>query len=208
MAGTHQRGRGTTPKAKPITAATSSIDEAPIFKPEWFSGDPDVETETETETETKDAIKPPQKMTSYPSYVQAGLGSIKALFKGSICRRIMQLYAEDLSLIEIAKELGTSKADGGLRAADVEAIITACETLGLDGESPLEAEDWENAAIEGWWERSYCEELERNEPIGPDVAGYDCDQGWWAGKQDAKNRDWAWFEETGEIGPRRRPHRR
>lgn len=203
MAGKQHRGRGTTPKAKPVTAAaTSSIDEAPIFKPEWFSGDPDVETKNE------EAIKPPQKMDSYPPYVQAGLGSIKALSKGTMCQRIMQLYAEDLSWTEIAEKLGTSKVDGGLGAGEVESIIRACETLGLDGESPLEAEDWENAAIEGWWERSYCEELERNEPIGPDVAGYDCDQGWWADMQDAKNRDWAWFEETGEIGPRRRPQRR
>lgn len=179
------------------------IDEIPIFDPAWFSGDPDIETDI-------NATIKPQRMNSYPPYLQVRLGRSKivGLVKGTICQRIMQLYAEHSDMVEIAKELGPSKADGGLRAADVESIIEACKALGLSHEIPLEAEDWENESIEGWWEQSFCEELERNEPIGPDVAGYDCEQGWWANRSDAKNRDWAWFGETPDIGPARRPEPR
>ncbi|KAK5050060.1 hypothetical protein LTR84_004180 [Exophiala bonariae] len=203
MAGKHHRGRSTT--TKEATAAKSSINEVPIFDPVWFSGDPDMEIDT------REAIEPPRKMGSYPPYLQARLGKSKimGLVKGSICQRIMRLYTqEDLDMVEISKALGTSKVDGGLQAADVESIILACEAFGLGSESPLEAEYWENTSIEGWWERSYCEELSRNEPIGPEVAGYDCEQGWWANKSDAKNRDWDWFAETPEIGPGKRPEPR
>jgi len=44
--------------------------------------------------------------------------------------------------------------------------------------------------------------LRRREPVGPEIAGYDCDQGWWKNKQEAANRDWDIWADM-EIGPQK-----
>lgn len=184
----------------------SQEDETPIFKPEWFSGDPDIETgENEDQKvlggqEVEETLERPDHYLPYvPVADQHPYPSL--LVKGSICRYIMLLHSKSLTSIQISKKLGSSEVLGQYSVREVEEIIEVCEFLGLDGKAPLgtELEDWENASIEGWWEESYCEELRRCEPIGPEIAGYDCDQGWWMNKQDAANRDWDRWREV-EIG--------
>lgn len=215
--GERPRGRSNRPRRRPtieltpfgsgnLREAHPHTDNTPIFKPEWFNGDPDIEIVAEEDHYVlRGGTAKPQKLLAYPAYIQVSdrHSNTSNLVKGSICRYTMVLHSKNLTPAQISKKLGASEALGQYSSEEIQAIITLCESSGLDSKSPSATESWENASIEGWWEESHCEGLRRCQPVGPEITGYDCDQGWWVNRQDAANRNWARFSSR-DIGPRPR----
>jgi hypothetical protein len=216
--GERPRGRSNRPRRRPtieLTPAASGIlreelshaNDTPIFKPEWFNGDPDIEIDAEEDHYMlgRKGMDKPQKMVAYPPYIRVSDQSSNTsnLVKGSLCRYILLLHSKNLTPAQIAEKLGASEALGQYSAEEIQAIIRMCELSGLDSKSPSTTESWENASIEGWWEESHCEGLRRCQPVGPEVTGYDCDQGWWVNRQNEENRNWPRWSSR-EIGPRSR----
>lgn len=142
---------------------------------------------------------PPYLRTSFPPWL---------LVKGSTCKLIMQLHESALRGRKLARSLARKAKTENYSPAEIDLIIQTCMSLGLSGSSPLATEDWENEPIEGWWfkEDSYCEALRRQIPVSEEVAGYECNDGWWRDKQNKGFRDWdRWAESS--IGPESRRKR-
>ena len=174
------------------------------FKDEWFAGIPDIEEDREDsdakcpcgrtiepERSEQRLIPVSMKMKSFPPYLK--IPSIDdILVKGSTCQTTMQLYENDMPITNIAWSLSRRSPAERYSRVEIESIIRTCASLGLCGESQFATDGWENEPIEGWWfkEDSYCEALRREQPIGRDVCGYDCDDGWWKKKQSGQGRDW------------------
>jgi hypothetical protein len=131
------------------------------------------------------------KVGSYPPYLRIP-GREPILVKGSTSRLIMQLLEHDIPIPKIAAKLAKQAPTERYTSIEVRSIIHTCSVLGLEGDSPSATESWENEAIEGWWlkEDSYCENLRREQPVNEKECGYDCDNGWWKARQNAKHRDW------------------
>ncbi|KAI1615363.1 hypothetical protein EDD36DRAFT_462879 [Exophiala viscosa] len=155
------------------------------------------------------------KMDAYPPYLVTS-SPPGLLVKGSTCKLIMQLHEATVRTKKIPKHHETHAADLAkslsrkakterYTPAEINLIIQTCKALRLDGLSPLATEAWENEPIEGWWykEDSYCGSLSRQTPVSEEVAGYDCNDGWWRDKQNEKYRDWERWGES-SIGPKHR----
>lgn len=142
---------------------------------------------------------PPYLRTSSPPWL---------LVKGSTCKLIMQLHESALRARKLARSLARQAKTETYSPAEIDLIIQTCTSLGLTGSSPLATEDWENEPIEGWWfkEDCHCEALRRQVPVSEDVAGYDCNNGWWRDKQNEEYRDWERWAES-SIGPESRRRR-
>lgn len=212
------RGRSNRPRRRTMIELTPSTagnlreehhhtTDTPIFKPEWFNGDPDIEIDGEDDHYFlgRKSMDKPQKMLAYPPYIRVSdqHSNTPNLVKGSVCRYILVLHSKNLKPAQIAEKLGRSEVLGQYSSDETQAIIRICELSGLDSNSPLATESWETAFIEGWWEESYCEGLRRCQPVGPEITGYDCNQGWWVNRQNAANRNWVRWSGR-HIGPRPR----
>ncbi|EXJ69654.1 uncharacterized protein A1O5_06725 [Cladophialophora psammophila CBS 110553] len=175
-----------------------------IFDEEWFAGNLDVEKDkgdNRTKCLCGEKIKRQQsrytlrsedmKMDAYPPYLKVS-GAETILVKGSTSQFIMQLHEGALSADNIAHMLATQFQTENYSPAEVESIIQRCTRLGLNSRSPSAAQSWENEPIEGWWykEDGYCEVLRRQRPVGQDICGYDCEDGWWRDRQSEEHRDW------------------
>ncbi|KIW68059.1 hypothetical protein PV04_04029 [Phialophora macrospora] len=131
------------------------------------------------------------KVDSYLPYLRIS-GREPILVKGSTSKLVMQLLEHHIPIPKIAQKLVKQTGTERYTAVEVQSIINTCSLLGLESDSPSATESWENESIEGWWlkEDSYCENLRREQPVNEDECGYDCDNGWWRGRQSAKHRDW------------------
>ncbi|EXJ61024.1 hypothetical protein A1O7_05177 [Cladophialophora yegresii CBS 114405] len=148
------------------------------------------------------------RIDSYPPYLGT-FAREPILVKGSTSRRIMQLLELDVPIPKIAQKLAKRNSAERYTTIEVQSVIHTCSLLGLKGDSPYATESWENESIEGWWlkEDSYCESLLREQPITEKDCGYDCDDGWWKGRQCAGHRDWNRWA-CCSIGPEERRRER
>ncbi|KAJ9604553.1 hypothetical protein H2200_010666 [Cladophialophora chaetospira] len=175
------------------------------FEKEWFAGNLSMDSIYEMGTTVRcscgtrtnlAALQPRRaptelKSTSYPPYLLVGDGEA-ILVKGSTSQLIMRLLEDGIPVAKIARKLAKKLPTERYSTGEVQSIIRTCALLGLNGQSPFATASWENEAIEGWWlkEDSYCEALRREQPVNEEVCGYNCEDGWWTGKQCAKHRDW------------------
>lgn len=226
-----EKYRGRSPGLKCRVCRSPSVEHVQVncpdelvSKPEWFAGNPDIDDKedndshndkqdkhlcgrgVEVQAKNIDPDHSHAGLQTYPPYLKVN-GPGRMLVKGSTCQFIMQLHEQGLEPSNIAGRIANT-VGGVYKSAEIDDIIRFCAMSDLTGQTPLAAESWENEPIEGWWynEESYCEALRRQVPVGQDICGYDCDDGWWKDRQHEGNRDWVRFgdKSIGSESQRRR----
>jgi len=115
-------------RKSPQNTQYSQEEETPIFKPEWFSGDPEIETGENEDQEApsgKDVEDTSGRPDHYLPYIPVGdqYPYPSLLVKGSVCRYIMLLRSKNLKPISISKTLASQENLGQYSAMEIKGII-------------------------------------------------------------------------------------
>ena len=189
----------------PVRTQEIRSEELEVIEEECFVADLEMDSKSEMNTPTQcscghitkptvpgsENVSVSLEKTPFPPYLMVCSGE-SILVKGSTSQLIMQFLGENIPIAKIPRKLSKKLPTERYSTGEVQSVIRTCALRGLDGESPLATENWENEAIEGWWlkEDSYCEALRREQPVNEEVCGYKCEDGWWTGRERANHRDW------------------